>query len=111
MIAVAHFSSESMSKYITTEFFKHHSRINADDDEYLDQCLDAAEDTLRQDLQVDGLTEVANSDGTLPASLRQGVLMLAGANYENRESESPVQMHADPHYWHLINRYIKYKME
>lgn len=100
-----------MSSYVTIDFFKKHSRINSDDDEYLEQCIDAAEDTLRQDLQVDDLKDVLKDDGTLPAALKQGLLMLAGANYENREAESPVQLHADPHYWHLINRYIKYKSE
>lgn len=96
-----------MSKYITTDFFRAHSRITADNEEYLQQCIDAAEDTLRCDLQRDSLEEL-EKDGNLPASLIQAVLMLAGTNYENRETEAPVQMSADPHYWHLIKSYIKY---
>jgi len=97
-----------MSKYITTDFFKIHSRITVDDEAYLQQCLDAAEDTLRCDLQIETLSFLAEN-GKLPASLTQALLMLAGTNYENREAEAPVQMYADPHYRHLIQPYIRYK--
>lgn len=100
-----------MPKYITTDFLRKHSRIDAaeDEDEYLTQCADAAEATLARDLQADSLDDLADSSGQLPADLRQALLMLAATSYENRETESPVQMHADPYYWHLIRTYIKFR--
>lgn len=99
-----------MPKYVTIDFFKTHSRIDATgEEEYLGQCIDAAEDTLARDLQVDDLKKLERADGTFPPALKQAILMLAGTSYENRETEGPAQMHADPHYWHLIRTYIKYR--
>lgn len=99
-----------MPTYVTIDFFRQHSRLDTTgEDEYLSQCIDAAEATLARDLQVDDLSTVCDGDGTLPAGLKQAVLMLAGTSYENRESEVPVQMRPDPHYWHLIRSYIHYK--
>lgn len=99
-----------MPKYVTVDFFRQHSRIDTEgEDEYLAQCIDAAEDTVARDLQVADLSALADSGGKIPASIKQAVLMLAGTNFENRENEAPVQMHADPHYWHLVRPYIQYK--
>ncbi len=99
-----------MSKYITTSFFREHSRINSDDasEEYLEHTISAAEGLLARDLQRDSLEEV-EQDGELPEPLKRAILMLAGAMYENRESESPVDLKPDPLYWHLIVSWIKYR--
>ena len=99
-----------MSKYISTSFLREHSRIDSDDasEEYLEHTISAAEGLLARDLQRDSLEEL-EQDGNLPESLRRAILMLAGAMYENRESESPVDLKPDPLYWHLIASWVKYR--
>lgn len=100
---------KAMGKYLTTAFLREHSRIDADDasEEYLEQCISTAEAALAKDLQVCSLDEVAK-DGALPGDLMRAGLMLAATAYENRETESPTQLHPDPFYWHLVRRHVKY---
>lgn len=100
---------KAMGKYLTTAFLREHSRIDADDasEEYLEQCISTAEAALAKDLQVESLDEVAK-DGALPGDLMRAGLMLAATAYENRETESPTQLHPDPFYWHLVIRHVKY---
>ena len=81
-----------MGKYITTAFLREHSRIDT---------ADASEEYL------ESLDEVAK-DGKLPGDLMRAGLMLAATAYENRETESPTQLHPDPFYWHLVRRHVKY---
>ena len=117
---------KDMGKYITTAFLREHSRIDADDasEEYLEQCIATAEAALAKDLQVESLKSVetlTDSDvldqygdpiptgsGKLPGDLQRALLMLAATAYENRETESPTQLHPDPFYWHLVRRHVKY---
>ena len=118
---------KDMGKYITTAFLREHSRIDADDasEEYLEQCIATAEAALAKDLQVESLKSVetlTDSDvldqygdsiptgsGKLPGDLQRALLMLAATAYENRETESPTQLHPDPFYWHLVRRHVKYR--
>lgn len=125
--------------YITVDFVKKHTRIDVEDEELMQQYIEAAEDLLKELLQVDSLAvfeenpiasgvEKANGRllnyggdapllnidptaerGALPARLRQALLMLAGTMYENRESLSPVQLHGNPYFASIVNLAKKYK--
>lgn len=96
-----------MAKYLTIELFKAHSRIDAEDETYLTQCLDAAEEALKHDLQADDLSDV-EVDGELPKDLLMAGLIGAGTLYDNREALSPVQLHSVPVYWKLVKPHIIY---
>ncbi len=107
-----------MSEYVTIDLLKEHSRIDYADcsDKYLEQLIDSAEDTLARHLQVTDLATGKAPDGTamvkdgkLNPALVQAVLMLAGSEYENRESENPVQLYMNPHFAMLTERWINYK--
>lgn len=107
-----------MSKYVTAELLKEHSRIDYADcpDEYLEQLIDSSESVLRMRLQVSDLETGKAPDGTpmvvngnLNPALLQAVLMLTAAAYENRESENPVMMYTNPHFAMLIERWVNYK--
>lgn len=78
--------------------FKKHVRADdfADDDEYLQHLLDAAEisvitATNRTETE---LTEIGG--GSFPATLKQAVMMLGAHWYNQRESVNSVQMHSAP---------------
>ena len=106
-----------MSEYVSVAMLKEHSRIDYSDcsDEYLEQLIAASESMLRMRLQVTDLSTGTADDGTpmvrdgnLDPSLAQAVLMLAATAYENRESENPVQMHMNPHFAMLTERWVRH---
>ena len=104
-----------MSEYVSVAMLKEHSRIDYSEcsDEYLEQLIAASESLLRMRLQVADLSTGTADDGTpmvrdgnLDPSLSQAVLMLASTAYENRESVNPVQMHMNPHFAMLTERWV-----
>lgn len=78
--------------------FKKHVRADdfADDDEYLQHLLDAAEISV---ITATNRTETELTErggGSFPADLKHAVMMLAAHLYNQRESVSSVQMHSVP---------------
>lgn len=80
------------------ELFKRHVRADdfTEDNEYLQYLLTTAEEAVvkatnrtREELEVIG-------GGSLPCQLQHAVLMLGAHWYNQRESESAVQMHSVP---------------
>ena len=76
------------------KLFKQHVRADdfADDDEYLQQCLDAAEDivvraTHRTTAELQAMAP--NGNGKLPAPITQAVLLVGGSLYDHREDDAP----------------------
>ena len=101
-----------MPRYIDVESAIHFSRLRYASDldkEEIAQFIDAAEQTLAADLQVDDLKELETAPGALPADLRQALLILTGDNYRERESLSAAQLYKSPHYWHLIYAHVNYE--
>lgn len=82
-----------MPRYIDVDSAIHFSRLRYASDldkEEVTQFIDAAEQTL-------------------PADLRQALLILTGDNYRERESVSAAQLYRSPHYWHLIYAHVNYQ--
>lgn len=76
------------------KLFKQHVRADdfADDDEYLQQCLDAAEDMVVRATHrtADELKAMNTADATrLPAPITQAVLLVGGSLYDHREDDAP----------------------
>ena len=83
---------------VSLALFKKHVRADdfADDDEYLDHLLAAAEVTV---ITATNRTEQELTDGNtgkFPVPLKQAIMMLAAHWYNQRESVSSVQMHEVP---------------
>lgn len=83
--------------FVDLDLFKKHVRADdfADDDTLLQHYLDAAEAWVVRATNRDE-SDLLDSDGTLPAELRQAVMMLAAHWYNQRESVAGVQMHQVP---------------
>lgn len=77
---------------------KQHVRADdfSDDDMYLTHLLDAAEAYVC-DATHRTSAELVQEDGTLPATLQQAVLLIAGHWYNQREAVSGVQMAEVPY--------------
>lgn len=83
---------------VSLALFKKHVRADdfADDDEYLDHLLAAAEVSV---ITATNRTEQELTDGNagnFPVPLKQAIMMLAAHWYNQRESVSSVQMHEVP---------------
>ena len=83
---------------VSLALFKKHVRADdfADDDEYLDHLLAAAEGSV---ITATNRTEQELTDGNagnFPVPLKQAIMMLAAHWYNQRESVSSVQMHEVP---------------
>lgn len=95
--------------YITIEEIKQHLQIDADyngDDEYLMSLIEVAEEIVSQHINrpLDEYTP------TLPAPIKQAILLLIGNYYSNREPITVgVQSYKLPlSYEYLLSPYIKY---
>lgn len=75
--------------------FKLHVRADdfADDDAYLQQCLDAAEQQVvtATNRTLDELLALGPDGQSLPAPLTQAVLLVGGSLYDHRENDAPQQ--------------------
>jgi len=84
---------------VDLELLKKHVRADdfADDDEYLQHLLDAAEQYVctATNRKEDELLEAGG--GKFPAMLQQAVLLIAGHWYNQREAVSGVQMAEVPY--------------
>lgn len=73
--------------------FKQHVRADdfADDDAYLQQCLDAAEQQVvnATNRTMAELLAMGPDGQTLPAPLTQAVLLVGGSLYDHRENDAP----------------------
>lgn len=77
-----------------------------DDDAYIAQCIAAAEEAAEREI-CHSLADHAGAAGELPAGLQQGVLLLVGQFYANREPVAfGVSVHEVPRAagW-LLNQY------
>ena len=83
---------------VKLELLKKHVRADdfADDDEYLQHLLTAAEEYVCTATNRTA-EELQNEAGELPATLQQAVLLIAGHWYNQREAVSGVQMAEVPY--------------
>lgn len=80
--------------YTNLNLFKKHVRADdfSEDDEYLQQCLDAAEEIVIRATHRSVEELLSISDGEhLPPSLTQAVLLVGGSMYDHRENDAPQQ--------------------
>lgn len=96
--------------YITLQQVKRHLYIDHnDDDQYLADLITVAEDAVRNDLNLESLTEIEDNTGMLPASVIQAMLLLVGTLYANRESVTYGTPNVVPHaYQYLLDLYRNY---
>ena len=78
---------------VALSLFKKHVRADdfSDDDDYLQQCLDAAEASVvhATNRTLDELKLMGG--GSLPAPLVQAILLVGGSAYDHRENDAPQQ--------------------
>lgn len=95
-------------RYLTLEQCKRHLRVEHDEDDAdIVQAADSAEETVENYIQCP-LEEYERADGSLPASLIRGMLLLVGAYYDNRTAFTSFNMQADASILALLNPYIRY---
>lgn len=74
--------------------FKQHVRADdfADDDAYLQQCLEAAESiVVRATHRTIAELKAMNGGTSLPPAIVQAVLLVGGSLYDHRENDTPTQ--------------------
>lgn len=97
---------------IKLELIKKHLNIDADftdDDSYLLSISEVAQDIVQKHIDCT-FDEIVRSEGALPASLLQAVLLMIGNLYNNRESVSFTSATEIPHsYDYLLSLYKNYE--
>lgn len=101
-----------MAAYISLSEAKTHLRVEedfTDDDAYIESCIKAAEEVVSQDICIP-LSELQDEQGTIPAPLRQAMLMMLGTFYDSARQTIVFGslVHKIPAYEHLIGLYRKY---
>lgn len=96
--------------YLTVADIKRHLIIDhQDDDLYLADLEQVAEDAVKRDLNLYSLKEIEDCSGMLPSAVTQAMLLLIGSLYANRESVSYGSPHPVPHsYEYLLDLYRNY---
>jgi hypothetical protein len=80
-----------MAQYLELSEVKAHLLVDSnDDDAYISQLMEVAERAVEVDLDIE-LTELVSREGSLPAPVKQAMMLLIGNLYANRE---PVAMGA-----------------
>lgn len=99
--------------YVDLDTVKTHLNVEksfTDDDAYITSLVEVAEAVVSKDIceELDELA--ATNGGELPAPLRQGILLLVGQYYANREPVAFAQVREVPlAYRHLVNLYRNYE--
>ena len=81
--------------YLDLQLVKKHLNVELDykdDDDYIQSLVEVAEEKVAKELCIT-VSELASIDGaaTIPAPLKQAVLLSVGAYYANREEVTAVQ--------------------
>lgn len=101
-------------EFITLPTAKKHLNIEpefTDDDEYIESLIESAQIVVEKDIcrPLRELVEETDAGGTLPAPLRQAMLLLIGTYYASRENFAfGVAVNEIPAYKHLIGLYRNY---
>lgn len=94
--------------YVSLADAKKHLNLESgytEDDAYITSLIDAAEQAISVHIN-EKLADLADSGGTLPAPLYQGVLLMVGNLYQNREPVGLGKTVKLPlNYEYLINLY------
>ena len=95
---------------ISVEDIKKHLNIDyEEDDTYLAELIEAAEDAVQTFIQ-QPLEGLVDEDGKIPASLRHAIRLMVGGFYANRESAAFAAAHEIPYNIHfLMIQYRKLK--
>lgn len=98
--------------YLNIKLLKKHLNIDEcfkDDDEYITQLGDVAEQMVDEHINNNLKTIVENNDGNLPMPLRQAMMLLVGNLYQNREGVAFANATQIPHsYEYLLFPYKNY---
>lgn len=94
--------------YISIEEIKRHLNIDyEEDDTYLQDLIEAAEDAIQRFIQ-QPFKDLEDEDGIIPASLRHAIRLMVGGFYANREPVAFAAANEIPYNLHfLIIQYRK----
>lgn len=90
--------------YLTLEEIKKHLNLDSefiDDDAYLTALASASEDVVSKYIDYP-LTQLEDSEGSLPEALKFAMLLWIGTIYSVRESVTAVSMSTVPHSLELL---------
>nr|WP_320038859.1 head-tail connector protein [uncultured Bacteroides sp.] len=102
--------------YINLNIAKQHLNIDSsytEEDSYIQQLIDVAEDVVCQSINSDTLLLITNATGEtinqIPKSLQQATLLMVGQFYANREPVAFASVNKVPlAFDYLISLYRKY---
>lgn len=98
--------------YVDLQQVKKHLNVEEsfiEDDEYIDELIEAAETVVEKDICVKLSTLAEENEGKLPAPLRQCIRLMVGQFYANREPVAFAQSAEVPlSYSHLVSLYRNY---
>lgn len=98
--------------YVELQLVKRHLNIEeefVEDDEYINELIDAAEAVVSKDICTELKTLVDEESKKIPAPLRQCILLMVGQFYANREPVAFAQSSEVPlSYSHLVSLYRNY---
>lgn len=94
--------------YISVEEIKKHLNIDyEEDDSYLQDLIEAAEDAVERFIQ-QPFKNLEDEENKIPASLRHAIRLMVGGFYANREPAAFAAAHEIPYNLHfLIIQYRK----
>lgn len=98
--------------YVDLQIVKRHLNIEevfTEDDEYINELIDAAETVVSKDICIELKTLVDEESKKIPAPLRQCILLMVGQFYENRDPVAFAQSSEVPlSYSYLVSLYRNY---
>lgn len=98
--------------YVELQLVKRHLNIEeefVEDDEYINELIDAAEAVVSKDICMELKTLVDEESKKIPAPLRQCILLMVGQLYANREPVAFARSSEVPlSYSHLVSLYRNY---
>lgn len=95
-------------RYLTLELCKRHLYVEySEDDSYIEQCAESAEDAVEAHLQAP-LETYEDAEGKLPAAIIRGMLLLVGSYYANREGYTSYDAKVHASLEALLNRFVDY---
>ena len=100
--------------YLNIKILKKHLNVDDffhDDDQYISQLGDVAEQMVEADLDAN-LTDIVNdNDGKLPSPILHAMMLLVGNFYQNREGVAFASASEIPQsYEYLLSRWHNYKV-
>lgn len=97
-------------RYLTLEMCKKHVYVEHDEDnDYIEQAAEAAEQAVENYLQ-SPLEDYADDSGAIPRAIIHGMLLFFGSLYASREAFTGFGVNTHPSILALLNPYKRYRL-